>query len=74
MKSPISTSSSEVWGSDFKSWDCSANENTYLSFCKRYLKAHNKASNFARKAGKLFFKKRALLIHCPKERDGNYDS
>lgn len=65
MKSPISTSNSEVWGSDFKSWDSSATENTYLSFCKRYLKAHYKASNVASRAelGKLFFKKSALLIH-----------
>ena len=41
MISPILTYNGEVWGafakSDFKSWDSSAIEKTYLQFCKPYL-------------------------------------
>ena len=33
--------------SDFKSWDNSGIEKTYLHFCKRYLEVHNKSSNAA---------------------------
>ena len=51
MISPILTYNSEVWGafvkSDFKSWDNSRIEKTYLHFCKPYLQVHNKSSNVA---------------------------
>ena len=51
---PISTYNSEVWGpfvkSDFKSWDSSAIEKTYLQLCKRYSEVHNKTFNIACRA------------------------
>ena len=54
MIQPILTYNSEVCGafvkSDFKSWEGSGIEKTYLHFCKRYLEVYNKSSNVACRA------------------------
>ena len=50
----VLTYNTEVWGtysqSDLKSWDSSQIEKSDVQFCKRYLRASNKASKVACRA------------------------
>ena len=71
MISPILAYNSEIWSvytkPEFKAWDSSQIEKTYLQFCKRYLEVNNKASNIACRAELGRFPLNiAINLHLPK--------